>query len=57
MDVKEQTLFTITDAAKQLKVSRQTIYNWLAVGRLYTVTIGSVKFIPVEAIKKARAKS
>ena len=53
---KEQSLFTITKAAKKLNVSRQTIYNWLWTGRLYTVSIGSLRFIPLDAIRRANSK-
>jgi len=56
MAIKEQSLFTITKAAKELKVSRQTVYNWLEMGKLYAVTIGSIRFIPLDAIKKANSK-
>ena len=56
MAIKEQSLFTITKAAKELKVSRQTIYNWLGTGRLYAVSIGSIRFIPLDAIRKANSK-
>jgi excisionase family DNA binding protein len=55
MATKEQTLFTITEAAEELKVSRQTVYDWLRKGKLYTVTIGSIKFIPMDAIKRAKS--
>jgi len=56
MAIKERSLFTITKAAKELKVSRQTVYNWLEMGKLYAVSIGSIRFIPLDAIRKANSK-
>jgi len=56
MATKEQTLFTITAASKELKVSRQTIYGWLTKGKLYAIEIGGVRFIPLEAIKNSKTK-
>ncbi len=51
----KETLLTVPDIAKRLKVPVQTIYNWINKGRLHPVKLGkSVRFTweELERIKK-----
>jgi excisionase family DNA binding protein len=45
-------LFTIDEAAKILKVSRRTVYEWVRTGKLDAVKAGSLWRIPHGAINK-----
>ena len=47
-------LITISDAAKQLRLSRQSIYKMIRKGRLTPVVIGGVKFLFESEIEKVR---
>lgn len=46
-----QFVFGRERAAKELMVSRQTIYNWIKSGKLWKLDIGGVTFIPEAYIK------
>jgi len=56
MSNKEQILFTISEASKYIGVTRATIYAWLKTGKLYTIDVGSVKFIPLDALQRLNKK-
>lgn len=47
MDV---TLFTIDEAATQLRVSRWSVYNLIRSGQLRTIKIGRRRLVPVDAL-------
>jgi len=50
--------FTITEAAKELNVSRQTIYRWITDGKISTEKVGGIVFIEKNTIRDyARKKS
>jgi len=53
---KNKTLYNISEASKYLKVTRPTIYSWINKGRLYTIEIGGVKFIPLEALQNIKSR-
>lgn len=47
MDV---TLFTIDEAAAQLRVSRWSVYNLIRSGQLQTIKIGRRRLVPLDAL-------
>ena len=47
MDVK---LFTIDEAAAQLRVSRWSVYNLIRSGQLQTIKIGRRRLVPLDAL-------
>jgi excisionase family DNA binding protein len=53
--VTNPDLFNITDAAKELGVSRMTIYRWMASNKLRAIKFGGVWFIPSSEVDKLRA--
>jgi excisionase family DNA binding protein len=48
-----EKIYRISEAAQELKVSRQTIYDWIKSGRLSKLDIGGITFIPQAAIIQA----
>jgi len=42
--------FKVSEVAKQFRVSRQTVYDWIAEGRLKAVKIGKITRIPESAL-------
>ena len=48
--------YTISEAAKELNVSRQTIYRWIADDKIPTEKIGGVILVEKGAINKHAAK-
>jgi excisionase family DNA binding protein len=42
--------FKVSEVAKQFRVSRQTVYDWISEGRLRAVKIGRVTRIPESAL-------
>ncbi len=48
----KNTYFTISEAAKELSVSRQTVYRWIADKNISTEKVGGVILIRKETIKK-----
>jgi excisionase family DNA binding protein len=42
-------LFTIDEAAAQLRVSRWTVYNLIRSGQLRTIKIGRRRLVPIDA--------
>lgn len=55
MAIKD-TYFTISEAAKELNVSRQTVYRWIADGKISTEKIGGVILVEKKAIRGYAAK-
>ena len=49
MDV---ALFTIDEAAAQLRVSRWTVYNLIRSGQLRTIKIGRRRLVPTDALSE-----
>lgn len=45
-------LLTIEEAAKKLKVSKRTVYEWIRTGKLEAVKAGTLWRIPEEAMEK-----
>lgn len=43
---------SIADATVALGVSRATIYNWMADGKLETVKVGGRRLIPIASLNK-----
>lgn len=50
-------LYTITEVAQVLRVKRQTIYRWIAEGRIKTVAVGAHIRVTREAIEAFVAQS
>ena len=46
--------YTISEAARELGVSRQTIYRWIADGKVPTEKIGGVMLVEKAAISRIR---
>jgi excisionase family DNA binding protein len=46
------TLFTIDEAAAQLRVSRWTVYNLIRSGQLRTIKIGRRRLVPIDALSE-----
>ena len=44
------TLFTIDEAATQLRVSRWSVYNLIRSGQLRTIKIGRRRLAPLDAL-------
>jgi len=44
------TLFTIDEAAAQLRVSRWSVYNLIRSGQLRTIKIGRRRLVPIDAL-------
>ena len=56
--VKTDDLVTIAQAAKQLGVSRQTVYRWKDAGKIVSIEVSGSPYIlktEVERIQKERA--
>lgn len=45
-------LVDFSEAARRLGISRPTLYNWIAQGRLTPIQIGKVRYIPVQQIEQ-----
>ena len=45
-------LFTIDEAAAQLRVSRWTVYNLIRSGQLRTIKIGRRRLVPIDALSE-----
>jgi len=56
----EQSLMTVPEAAKFLRLSKHTIHNWLSQGRLHRVKLGGRTFLDrgevMEFLQKAMRK-
>jgi excisionase family DNA binding protein len=46
----DQLLFTVSDAADRLSLSRSKVYELLAQGTLRSVTVGRSRRIPADAL-------
>jgi excisionase family DNA binding protein len=46
------TLFTIDEAATQLRVSRWSVYNLIRSGQLHTIKIGRRRLVPIDALSE-----
>jgi excisionase family DNA binding protein len=46
------TLFTIDEAAAQLRVSRWSIYKLIRSGQLRTIKIGRRRLVPIDALNE-----
>jgi excisionase family DNA binding protein len=44
------TLFTIDEAAAELRVSRWSVYNLIRSGQLQTIKIGRRRLVPLDAL-------
>jgi excisionase family DNA binding protein len=42
--------YRINEAAKQVGISRATIYRWIATGKLKTVKVGGIRLVSAKAI-------
>ena len=55
-DAIEKMLYTPTEAAKALGVSRSTVYVLIANGEVPSVRIGSCRRVPVDGLRRYVAK-
>ncbi|MBA7604519.1 hypothetical protein ES703_11643 [subsurface metagenome] len=58
--VTTDDLMSVGRAAKDLNVSRVTAYQWIKDGKLNTIKLGGILFVPiseVERLKKERLKN
>jgi len=56
IDAVEKMLYTPTEAAKALGISRSTIYVLIARGEVPSVRIGSCRRVPVDGLRRYVAK-
>lgn len=47
-------LFTIPKAAEELGKSKMTLYRWLRSGKLVTIKLGGIHFVPLGEIKRLK---
>ena len=47
---KDDTMYTVTEVAKQFSVSRQTVLKWIKTGKIKAVKVVKVYRIPKEEI-------
>jgi len=47
----------ISKAAEYLKVTRQTIYNWIKAGKISPVIIMGLPYLPVTELNKIKEKA
>jgi excisionase family DNA binding protein len=45
-------LFTVEEVSKQLKVTRQTVYNWITAGKLDVIRAGRSIRISASAVER-----
>ena len=50
--VTTDDLFNISQAADKLHVTRMTVYRWLASGKLISIKLGGMPFIPKSEIDR-----
>ena len=50
-------MLTITDAAARVGVSRQTIYNWIAAGKLGVIRVGHYPFVLLAAARACKREA
>lgn len=50
--VTSPDLFNITDAAKELKITRMTLYRWMTSDKIAVIRLGGVWYIPRSEIDK-----
>ena len=58
--VTTDDLMSVGRAAKDLNVSRVTAYQWIKDGKLNTIKLGGILFVPIsgiERLKKERLKN
>ena len=55
MSIKD-TYYTISEAAKELNVSRQTIYRWIADNKIPTEKVGGIILVEKQPIQKYAVK-
>lgn len=55
-DAIEKMLYTPTEAAKALGISRSTVYVLIANGEVPSVRIGSCRRVPVDGLRRYVAK-
>ena len=58
--VTSEDLQSVGRAAKELKISRVTAYQWIKDGKLLTIKLGGILFVPrseVERIKNATVRN
>ena len=55
-DAIEKMLYTPTEAAKALGISRSTVYVLIASGEVPSVRIGSCRRVPVDGLRRYVAK-
>lgn len=51
-----EQLFTVDEVSKQLKVTRQTVYNWITAGKLDVIRAGRSIRISASAIERFLAE-
>jgi excisionase family DNA binding protein len=48
----EPIFCSIADAGKAIGVSRATVYNWIAEGRIEAVRVGGRRLVKIESIRR-----
>lgn len=48
----ERICCSVADAAKAIGVSRATLYNYLADGKIDTVKVGGRRLVKIESVKR-----
>jgi len=49
-------LLTVGKAAKELGKARMTLYRWIRAGRIISIELGGVLFIPASEIRRMKAR-
>ena len=54
--VEMPVMVNISEVARQLGLCRQTVYNWIAQGKLHPVPVGGQQFVLAAEIERVRAE-
>jgi excisionase family DNA binding protein len=59
ISITSNELITISEAARQLKVTRATLYNWMreTPPRISTVSIGRNRYVPIAEVSRLSKKN
>jgi excisionase family DNA binding protein len=52
---KSTDILSISEAAKQLGITRMTLYRWIDKGKIQSLMFGGYRAIPVEEVERLKA--
>jgi len=56
IEFETQELLDLREAAKQLRITRATLYRWMAVGKVGSVRFGGYRAIPRAEVERILAE-